>query len=333
MARDRKTFNIPQGAPGSAGDSAFMPATPPANRGGGKNPFNGRHAKQPKKSAKVWNVVFYVAIVVLVGSLITLGALVFSYWQGQQVYRQVIEQAGVNLADIEKSPEELPNVKVNWDRLLEINPQTVAWLYVPGTNINYPVVQGTDNDYWLTHDFEGKNGWLAQFGTVFQDYRNSKGFTDQANFIFGHHLNDGSMFSAITEMTKRETFDAQRVAYLFTPKGNYRLRTFALLHVGANDPLIQPSFPDEQSYQAYVQDKIDRSLHHPSDLPALSSMNKLFAFGTCDNLITDGRYVLYAYLEQSTTGQTPKGGEGLGMGAGAAEEVQQAIGEKERAAA
>ena len=252
-----------------------------------------------KKKRNVWNVVFYIALAVFLISAIALGALVFSYWQGQQLYRGVAETSGLAVGDITEHTE-IDRIAIDWDRLRAINPDTVAWIYIPGTNVNYPVVQGKDHDFWLHHDFEGKNGWLAQFGTIFQEYRNAKNFTDDANFMFGHHLNDGSMFSAIDAMKDREKFDASRTVYILTPQGNYLLRTFALLHVDADDPLVQTTFESPQFFADYIQDKMNRSLFSLHDVAAPGDMRKVFAFSTCDNLPQNGRYVLYAYVEKST---------------------------------
>lgn len=282
------------------------------SRAAARAPFDApSHAAiEVRKKRNAWNYVFYIALVVFVISAVALGALVFSYWQGQQVYRGVAEASGLEASDITEQTE-IERIEVDWDRLLAINPDTVAWIYIPGTNVNYPVVQGKDNDFWLNHDFEGKNGWLAQFGTIFQEYRNSKNFADEANFMFGHHLNDGSMFSAIDAMKDREKFESSRTVYILTPQGNYRLRTFALLHVDADDLLVQPTFESPQLFADYIQDKMNRSLFSPRDVAAPSEIRKVFAFSTCDNLPQNGRYVLYAYVEESTVaGASAGSGDG-----------------------
>ena len=79
--------------------------------------------------------------------------------------------------------------------------------------------------------------------------------------------------------------------------------TFALVHVAADDPLAQMRFADEDERVAYVQDKIDRSVVPASDIPAASDIKHTFALATCDNLPSDGRYVLYSYVKASTVGE------------------------------
>ena len=81
------------------------------------------------------------------------------------------------------------------------------------------------------------------------------------------------------------------------------------MHVAADDPLAQMRFADEDERVAYVQDKIDRSVVPASDIPAASDIKHTFALATCDNLPSDGRYVLYSYVKASTVGE----GDGIGV--------------------
>ena len=98
-----------------------------------------------------WKAVFIIALIVLVGSLVALGVIGFSYFQGQQKYQNVSQLANVGegtmLSDSAGADVEPDKLSVDWAALKAANPDTVAWVYIPGTSISYPVVQGTDNDY------------------------------------------------------------------------------------------------------------------------------------------------------------------------------------------
>ena len=261
-----------------------------------------------QKKRRVWTVVFIVALVVFVGSFVSLGVIWYSYYQGQQEYDDLAEYFSVADVDEAAEPDEVELVEdienldklvVDWEALSAANPDVVAWVYVPGTAINYPVVHGSDNDYYLTHDFNGAAGWLANYGTIFMDYRNEPGWTDEAYFIYGHHMNDGSMFADIAGMSDQGRFDASRTVFLLSPQGNYRLRSFSLVSCGSDETIVQARFPDEQDRIAYVQDKINRSIVNVGAIPAAADITKYFAFTTCDNY-EDGRLVLYAYIEDTT---------------------------------
>lgn len=257
------------------------------------------HRKRSK-----WSTVFAIAVAVLVVSLVLLGVVAFSYLQGQQKYGEIAGYADLSAVDAagqgggsDTFPEGLADI--DWDALLAINPDTVAWLYIPGTSINYPVVRGADNEYYLTHDFNGDAGWLANYGAVFMDWRNVPDWLDSAYFIYGHHMNDGSMFADIAALADQQRFDECRTAYLFSPTGDFKLRTFSLVHCADDDPLVQISFESAADMASYIQDKMNRSVVSADGVPAASDITKSFAFATCDNF-SMGRYVLYAYVEAAT---------------------------------
>lgn len=291
-----------------AGQQAYRPAPASYGYGGaGRGPNgpgpNGSGANGRKKKGGPWRVVFWIALVVFVVALAALGAIGFGYWQGQQTYKEVAQDGFNPPADVEGTS--LADFTVDWDALKAINPDTVGWIYVPGTNINYPIVHTTDNEKYLTHDFKGSEGWIATFGAIFLAAENAGDFSDANNIVYGHHLNDGSMFAAIAGMDDPAAFNASRTIYILTPQGNVKLTTFSLVHCAADDPLAQTAFASEEERVAYVQDKIDRSVVSVSDLPAAADMKQTFTFATCDNLPTDGRWVLFGYVADSTIGPAP----------------------------
>lgn len=310
--RGRSGQHAPQRAASQARPGAYRPAAAqpsayrPVQAGHGRhsgsygNPYDQQRKGPNKKKGGPWRVVFWIALVVFVVALAALGVIGFSYWQGQQTYNDVAQEGFTPPDDV--SGTSLADFTVDWDALKAINPDTVGWIYIPGTVVNYPIVQTTDDVKYLTHDFKGSEGWIATFGAIFLSADNSSDFTDPNNIIYGHHLNDGSMFACIADFGDAAQFNGHRAVYILTPEGNYQLNTFSIVHVNADDPLAQTQFADEDERIAYVQDKIDRSEVSASDIPAAADISRTFAFATCDNLPSDGRYVLYAYLTDSTVG-------------------------------
>ncbi len=265
-----------------------------------------------------WTVVFVIALIVFLASITALGVLAFSYYQGQAKYGVVADVADVSGLDEANdrafegealSPE---RIHVDWDALLAANPDTVAWLYMPNTAINYPVVKTVDNDYYLTHDFDGEAGWLANYGAIFMDYRNMADWSDSGYFIYGHHMRDGSMFADIVGLENQARFDEARTIYLLSPRGNFRLRTFALVHCAPDDALVTTEFVSGTEMRDYIQDKMDRSLVTCNDAIPADQMGKVFGFATCDSE-SWGRYILYAYV-QDASDEDLKGEIGISTG-------------------
>ena len=96
----------------------------------------------------------------------------------------------------------------------------VAWLRIDGTHIDYPVMQGDDNKWYLTHDYLGR---YAASGSVFLDYRNRADFGDYVSIIYGHRMNGDLMFSDVAKYADGEFFAAHQSGRLFVRGGGYEL--------------------------------------------------------------------------------------------------------------
>lgn len=187
--------------------------------------------KKKKKRGCFWRIVFWLALVVFIGSVGTLGYLFYTYWQGQNEYEEIASR-------VVEVPEDgqvtnLADLVVDWDALRAINPDIVAWVYMPGTIINYPVAhKDGDSEYYLHHNFSlGEGSFGAEFGSIMLSGENAGDFSDEVNILYGHHMRNGSMFALFAEFRDSAIFNEHRTIYLLTPEGNYRLQTFAVEHV------------------------------------------------------------------------------------------------------
>lgn len=108
---------------------------------------------------------------------------------------------------------------VDFEALKEINPDIVAWLKIPAV-LDYPVVQGEDNSYYLSHTFRGQYN-IA--GSIFLDSRNKADFSDSRSIIYGHNMKDGSMFHVLRKFQGREFYQENREIRLYLPDGSVRV--------------------------------------------------------------------------------------------------------------
>ena len=149
--------------------------------------------RKPKRSGGVWRVVFIISLIVFVCAAGALAFIGYGYWHGQQNNKQ-LEQIGFNAPDAAALQRmDLASFTVDWDALRAINPDVVGWIYVPGTTVNFPIVHGTDDEHYLKTDFYGQTSWVS-FGSIFLSAANAADFSDANNIVYGHHMNDGSMF-------------------------------------------------------------------------------------------------------------------------------------------
>ena len=145
------------------------------------------------------------------------------YGEGESSYTEIEQYVWVDEAPEDSGDEEQngsqsgegePDLRwpaVDFDALSEINPDIVAWIYIEDTEINYPVVQGTDNQYYLKRLFNGK--WNGS-GCIFLDSRNSPDLSDRHSIIYGHHMKNGTMFSGLTEYKKQGFYEGHPVVLL-----------------------------------------------------------------------------------------------------------------------
>ena len=119
-------------------------------------------------------------------------------------------------------------------------------------------------------------------------------------------MNDGSMFASLADFEDQDTFDSHRDIYVLTPQGNYRLKTFALVKTTGSDAIVQTSFANDASYQAYVQDKLNRSVvSQKGDTLTAADIKQSVLFSTCEYSQNDGRAVLFAAVVETTAANDP----------------------------
>ena len=181
---------------------------------------------------------------------------------------------------------------VDFTALQQINPDIVAWIYIEGTDINYPVVQGPDNSYYLNRLFDGSfNG----AGSIFMDYRNQGDLTDRHTVFYGHHMNNGSMFAQITKYKDQAFYDAHPTCLIMTPGGNYKLEFFAGYVTDMNAQAWKLQFASDEEYEQWLSDAVARSNFVSTAEP--SPQDRVVTFSTCTYEYNDARYVLAGILK------------------------------------
>lgn len=211
--------------------------------------------------------------------------------------------------EIIKQPEEPPKENPYWDyikmnlinvdfkELKKKNPDTKGWLQVSGTNINYPFVQSTNNEYYLNHSFyKNKNnaGW------IFMDYRNKIDNLDKNTIIYGHSRKDTTMFGSLKNILNNGWLDyaENHVIKLSTEYENTLWQVFSVYHIPTTSDYLEITFQSDQAFLNFANKLIDRS-----DFNFYTSVNKddkILTLSTCYNNDTE-RVVLHAKLIKKET--------------------------------
>ena len=156
------------------------------------------------------------------------------------------------------SPDEISKINVDYDSLKSTNSDSVGWIKINNTNINYPIVQSYDNIYYLNHNFE-KN--FNRAGWIFADYRNSFDILNQNTIIYGHNRRNGIMFS---ELKKYYDKDLTQNKYIyFNTNSNYYIgEIFSVYKVAADEADIPINFDDNDSFQNYLNTWLNKSKYN-----------------------------------------------------------------------
>ena len=182
------------------------------------------------------------------------------------------------------------------------NPDTVAWITIPGTNIDAPVQQYGDNDYYLRHLLDST--WNDN-GSIFMDCSNKADFSDQNSLIYGHNMTSGAMFSNLVKYKKQAYYDQHPYLYMLTPQQNYKLRLFAGVIVDAAGYILdssgQVAYPDCSVYQFQVTQEFLQQMVNYSTFRSTTGVpsadSHIVTLSTCTYEFKNVRYVVLGVLE------------------------------------
>lgn len=238
--------------------------------------------KKPKRSA-LSKVLLIIGIFLVLASLAVGGFLAYQYLSARSAYSDVAKLSAVDEDTVDAS-----TLQVDWEALRAVNPDVVGWVLIPGTNVNYPIVQAKDNDYYLEHLF---NGAVSKAGAVFLDCDDKADFSYRNNLVYGHNLIDGAMFASVTKYVDQEFFDEHHEVLLATPTCNYRLRAVcSLVWDGGDGSIRQAHFESDEEFHSFVQSLLNRAAAKGEF--AAEDVDKMICLVTCSYQTDNSRTVL-----------------------------------------
>lgn len=246
--------------------------------------------KDAKKS-KLHKVLRGLMILCLAGILFS-AFLLFKddqeYVKGNATYQQIRELSKSAVAQTNESKQD---DTINFLSLKEMNPDIVGWIISKGTEIDYPIVQGKDNDYYLHHLFTGE---LNKTGSIFMDDQNHGDFGDKNTIIYGHNMKDGSMFASLAKYEEQSYYNCFPTISLYTPNGNFIVELFAGIIVNGDQSSIRLDFKDGADFEDYVG-----SLKQLSTFKSNTTVradDQIITLCTCSYEFDNARFELFGKL-------------------------------------
>lgn len=191
----------------------------------------------PKKKGRLSTIILIVASVVFVACAVIIAVKLISYHHANNTNKKLADNV---VSEASKSDDEntdssdipSPELDIDFEELFKESSNAVAWVHVPSVSISYPVVQGDDNDFYMDHMFNDEFSWS---GSIFLDYKNES-IEDLHTILYGHHMQDGSMFTGLLEYDSEEFFKEQKedncnYFYIYTEKATYTYEIFCVTDV------------------------------------------------------------------------------------------------------
>ncbi|MCM1052896.1 MAG: class B sortase [Ruminococcus sp.] len=185
----------------------------------------------------------------------------------------------------------LPLISVDFSELLAKNQDTVGFIKVNGTNINYPIVQASDNDYYLTHAFDKSNNGA---GWIFLDYRNDINNLQDNTIVYGHGRTNITMFGSLKNIFKSSWYEDTEnyVVNLSTPEYNTLWQVVSIYSVPTETYYLTSSFGTTESKQKFLDTIVGRSIYNFNT--SVNTNDKILTLSTCLN--DNEKVVLHAKL-------------------------------------
>lgn len=185
---------------------------------------------------------------------------------------------------------------MSFEELCRLNPEVLGWLTIYGTNIDYPLVQTTDNNKYLSHDVLGD---YSLAGSIFLDYRNKKDFSDFNTIIHGHHMDHHVMFGDLDLFQDEEFFDTHLYGNLYYGKKDHGIRIFAFTEADAyTSGLLTPAVTGTRMQRIYLEE-IQKKAKYFRDFPENDSA-RIVVLSTCTGNTTNGRHLLIGEIMDET---------------------------------
>ena len=237
-----------------------------------------RRKKNKKYKKAILNLILYI---ILLSILIYSGIKIFKWYKDKTNNNKIVEQIKSTVIVEENNEDGNENgYTVDFNKLKEQNNETIAWLKINNTNVEYPVVKATNNNFYLNHSFDkSKNsaGW------IFADYKNKFDNTDKNIVIYGHNMRDGSMFGSMLNILDAKWYENEENTNITLYNENEKCiyKVFSIYKIENEDYYIKTEFKNDNEFEEFVKNLKKRSI---KDFNVdISKDDNILTLSTCAN--------------------------------------------------
>lgn len=260
---------------------------------------NKRHRHRGRRKKKkggigrnITTFVLVAAIVVFCISGFQLYKILKGYYDGRSEYDKIRELAITQKDDDSNNSDRF---SVDFDELMSINPDTIGWIrFAPEpAEISYPIVQGEDNDRYLTQTFSANENTL---GAIFLNVDNKSDFSDRNSIIYGHRMKDGSMFRHLQDYDSQEFWESNPYFYIYTPDGKkLTYHIFSVGEIEETSDIYLTAFASDDDYLKYLNLTKQISIYDTGI--EVNTGDSIVTLSTCTSAGDDHRFVVLGVKE------------------------------------
>lgn len=218
----------------------------------------------------------------------------------EEVVEESTEEVAVQEASESKETEAVyEGCPVDFAGMWKVNPDVYAWITVPGTVIDYPILQHpSDNTYYLNYNIDGSYGYP---GCIYTENMNSKEFTDNNTVIYGHNMKNGTMFAGLHKYEDASFFEQNSKVYIYTPEKELSYTIFAAYIYDDRHLLYSFNFADQAVYSTYLENiQSMRSMNaNFREGIEVTAEDKIITLVTCIANQDDKRLLVQAVLDEN----------------------------------
>lgn len=241
------------------------------------------------------------------------------HWQAQQAYEQARSQAAVSQSQQppEDVPPEEPEIvqqplaeqaqylyQVDLAQLRSENPDVLGWISIPGTKLDYPYLQGEDNQYYLKHTWQGKKNAA---GSVFLECQVSPDFSDFNTIVYAHNMKNGSMFGSLRQYRTQSHYEANPSIYILDDNGIRRYDIFAAFEAEVVGYTYRLDLNTPEKRQAFLDYSLERTVIQTGVVP--TAEDSVITLSTCTGNGYETRWVVQGVLAGTFTVPEPSAPE------------------------
>lgn len=245
-----------------------------------------------KNKRFVLKLLLFILTIGIVISSYNVCSVLLDYRKTAFVYddiSSIVTKPNQNSSNRDSINNDNPNIQIDFEKLRQINPDIKGWLFNEALGVNYPVIQGYDNNQYLKHLPTGE---YSESGTLFFDFRTD--IDDEHSLVYGHNMYDGSMFGNLQKYTDQEFYNQHPAFYYYEENNTYKLNVISAHYT--NDTDFTYTLGEQLDIEKYVE-YINKKSCIKTDAKYRSG-DCIITFSTCAYLRNNNRFVVHCIVEK-----------------------------------